>query len=135
LRVPARPARHGVRRLQRGSPTGHEFGGLQCRHGIESRRPVLEVAVARVGSGIELDQVAAEQDPLGREPHDGVALGMAPAELHDLHLERAEPQRERALEDHVRPVRPGTDSAARNSRGKRSISLFMSASPRSAIRS
>ena len=32
-------------------------------------------------------------------------------------------------------VRPGTDSTARNRRGKRSISLFMSASPRSTMRS
>ena len=35
----------------------------------------------------------------------------------------------------VGQVSPGTDSTARKSRGKRSISLFMSASPRSTMRS
>ena len=42
-----------------------------------------------------------EQDLLLRQPDDRVALGVAAAELQQLHLELAQPQRHLALEGHA----------------------------------
>src|SRR5204863_10214444 len=54
-----------------------------------------------------LDQVAAEEDLLLRQPGDGVTLGVTAAELHQPHLELAEPDRHLALERERRPGQAG----------------------------
>ena len=74
---------------------------------VERRRPVVEVGVAGVGGRAVLDQVAAEEDLLLRQPGDGVALGVAAAELHQPDFELAEPDRHLALEGERRPGQAG----------------------------
>ena len=91
-----------LRARQRGAAAGHQLLRLERGDVVQRLRPVLEVGVARVG-GVELDQVAREQDPLGRNPGHGVALGVAAAELDQLDLELAEPDAHPALEGHGRP--------------------------------
>jgi hypothetical protein len=60
---------------------------------------------------------------------------VAAPELHDLDASLPSISVSRFSNTMVGHVRPGTDSTAWKSRGKRSISLFMSCSPRSTIRS
>src|SRR5690606_36659017 len=85
------------RRLERGPATGNEFLGAERGQRVERGRPFLQLGIARVHAGVVLDQVAREADLLRRDPGDGVAPGVARANVHDPHLEPAEEQREIAL--------------------------------------
>jgi hypothetical protein len=94
---------HLLGRGQRRAAAGHQLRGLQRADVVQRLRPVLEVGVAGIGRGVELDQVAAEQDLLLRQPGHRVALGVAAAELQQLHFQLAQPQRHLAGEGHRRP--------------------------------
>ncbi len=89
--------------LQRGTPARHQLRGFHCGQLVQRLWPVAEVGVAGIGRGVELDQVAAEQDLLLRQPGHRVALGVAAAELQQLHFQLAEPQRHLAGEGQGRP--------------------------------
>jgi hypothetical protein len=93
--------------LQRRAAAGHQLQGLERRQVVQRLRPVGEVGVAGVGRGVELDQVAGEQDALLRQPDHRVALGVAAAELQQLHFQLAQPQRHLAGEGEGRPGQPG----------------------------
>ena len=70
-------------------------------------RPVGQIRVAGVRRGTVLHQVAGEKYPLLWQPYHGVALGVPTAELHDLDLELAEPQRQVFFEHQRRPCQAG----------------------------
>ena len=111
---------HLLGRGERGTATRHQRARLHRRQVVERVGPVLEVGVAGIRCGVELDQVAREQDLLLGQPGDGVALGVAAAHLQQLHLELAEPDAHRPLNVMVGHVMPaGTLSTLRNRRGKR----------------
>ncbi len=94
------------RALQRRAAPGHQRQRLQRGDAVQRLWPVLEVGVAGVRRGVELDQVAREQRALAGQPDHGVALGVAAAELQQLHLEPAQPQRHAAGEGQRRPGQP-----------------------------
>ncbi|MNV72572.1 hypothetical protein D3C71_1656730 [compost metagenome] len=89
--------------LQCGAAAGHQLFGLQGRQVVQRLWPVLKVRVARIRRGVELHQVAAEQNLLLRQPGHRVALGVAPAQLQDLHFELAQPQSHLLVEGHRGP--------------------------------
>ncbi len=92
------PGAHLLGRDERGTASGHQLRGLERGDVVERGRPVLEVGIAGVGRGIELHEIAAEKDLLLRQPGHGVALGVTTAELQQLHLQLAQPQRHLAGE-------------------------------------
>ena len=89
--------------------------------------------VPAIGRGAELDRVACEQHLLVRQPHDGVARGVAASDVNDLNFEATHPHTHALVEGEMRPGQAGMLSLPRNKRGKRPISLSMSCCPRSAI--
>ena len=94
---------HLLGRGERGTATRHQRARLHRRQVVERVGPVLEVGVAGIRCGVELDQVAREQDLLLGQPGDGVALGVAAAHLQQLHLELAEPDAHLSAERDGRP--------------------------------
>jgi hypothetical protein len=62
--------------------------------GVERRAgPVAHERVAHVRRGAGFDEVAGEEDPFFRQPHDGIALRVPPPEPAKLHLAVAEEDR------------------------------------------
>src|SRR6185369_17297776 len=92
---------------ERGAAAGDDSGGAERLDAVERRWPIAEIRVAGVRGRAVLDEVAREQYLLLRQPDDGVALGVAAAELHQPDLELAEPDRHLALERQRRPGQPG----------------------------
>jgi len=88
---------------QRRAAPGHQGQRVELGDVVQRLRPVLEVGVSGVGGGVEFDQVARQQRLLARQPHHGVALGVATAQLQQLHFQLAQPQGHLAGEGHGRP--------------------------------
>src|SRR5690606_39523756 len=95
------------RRLERGPATGDELLGPERGQGVQRGGPLLELGVARVHARVVLDEIAGEADLLRGYPGDGVAPGVARAEVHDPDLQPAEEDGQLALEHHRRPREAG----------------------------
>ena len=104
---PRQPLRDRLRRRQRRATPRNERPRLQLGDVVQRLRPVREIRIAGIRRGVELDQVAGEEDLLFRQPGDGVALRVPAAELQQLHLQPAQPDAHRALEGDRRPGQSG----------------------------
>ncbi len=98
---------HTLGGVQRRAAAGHDFFGLEGGQRVQCGGPFFQLRVAGVTRGIGFHQVAREQHFLRRHPHNGVALGVAGAHVHDLDFKLAHPQRHLVLEHHGRPGQAG----------------------------
>ena len=94
-------------RVQRGAAAGHQLFGAQGGQCVQRGWPFFKLGVAGVAGGIGLDQVAREQHLFAGHPDDGVALGVAGADVHDFHFELAHPQRHAVFEHQGGPGQTG----------------------------
>ena len=98
---------HGFRGQQRRTTAGHDFFSAHGGQHVQRGRPLFELRVAGVASGIGFDQVAREQHFFRRHPHHRVATGVASAGVHDFDFELAHPQGHLVLEHQGRPRQAG----------------------------
>ncbi len=92
---------------QRVAAAGHQGERLEVAQLLQRLGPVLEVGVAGIGSGAIFDQVAAEQRALLGQPNDCIALGMASADMDDVDLQLAQPDRHAIVEGDGGPGQAG----------------------------
>src|SRR5690606_15301251 len=86
---------------------GNENRGTQISQLLKGLTPFLEVGVTAIRGGPIVDRIATEHDAVLRDPHHGIALGVAAPHVQDFNLKVINVDGETLIEDDVGPGQTG----------------------------